>query len=256
MATLAVKKVADTREYGVVLHDRAGRITGFQEKPEPDEALSDLGNCGIYIFEPADLRLLPRPPVRGLGPGRVPGAAGATTCRSTSTRCASTGTTSARWRSCARAPSTRCAASCAWRSTARSRPRRDRRRRGSVRCPADAEVEGPGVDRRDVQIGAGRASDGPGRARRRRARRRRRAAAREHRLSRHRGRRRVDPDRRDRRARGHPAEPAPTAARRPPPSARTHSTCEASRAEPAAGRRAEPLVSQSERVSPSRRKEA
>jgi len=52
VATLAVKKVADTREYGVVLHDRGGRITGFQEKPEPEEALSDLGNCGIYIFEP------------------------------------------------------------------------------------------------------------------------------------------------------------------------------------------------------------
>jgi mannose-1-phosphate guanylyltransferase len=52
IATLAVKRVADTREYGVVLHDRAGRITGFQEKPEPDEALSDLGNCGIYLFDP------------------------------------------------------------------------------------------------------------------------------------------------------------------------------------------------------------
>ncbi len=52
VATLAVKKVADTREYGVVLHDRAGRITGFQEKPAPEEALSDLGNCGIYIFAP------------------------------------------------------------------------------------------------------------------------------------------------------------------------------------------------------------
>ncbi len=52
VATLAVKKVSDTREYGVVLHDREGRITGFQEKPEPEEALSDLGNCGIYIFEP------------------------------------------------------------------------------------------------------------------------------------------------------------------------------------------------------------
>jgi mannose-1-phosphate guanylyltransferase len=51
IATLAVKKVADTREYGVVLRDRTGRITGFQEKPEPEEALSDLGNCGIYIFE-------------------------------------------------------------------------------------------------------------------------------------------------------------------------------------------------------------
>jgi len=52
VATLAVKKVPDTREYGVVLHDREGRITGFQEKPEPDEALSDLGNCGIYVFSP------------------------------------------------------------------------------------------------------------------------------------------------------------------------------------------------------------
>ncbi len=52
IATLAVKKVADTREYGVVLHDRDGRITGFQEKPSPDEALSDLGNCGIYVFSP------------------------------------------------------------------------------------------------------------------------------------------------------------------------------------------------------------
>lgn len=50
LATLAVKKVADTREYGVVLHDREGRVTGFQEKPQPEEALSDLGNCGIYVF--------------------------------------------------------------------------------------------------------------------------------------------------------------------------------------------------------------
>jgi mannose-1-phosphate guanylyltransferase len=50
IATLAVKQVPDTREYGVVLHDREGRITGFQEKPHPDEALSDLGNCGIYVF--------------------------------------------------------------------------------------------------------------------------------------------------------------------------------------------------------------
>ncbi len=35
VATLAVKKVPDTREYGVVLHDAGGRITGFQEKPPP-----------------------------------------------------------------------------------------------------------------------------------------------------------------------------------------------------------------------------
>jgi mannose-1-phosphate guanylyltransferase/mannose-1-phosphate guanylyltransferase/phosphomannomutase len=52
IATLAVKRVADTREFGVVLHDSEGRITGFQEKPIPEEALSDLGNCGIYVFDP------------------------------------------------------------------------------------------------------------------------------------------------------------------------------------------------------------
>lgn len=52
IGTLTVKRVDDTREYGVVLHDADGRISGFQEKPHPDEALSDLGNCGIYCFSP------------------------------------------------------------------------------------------------------------------------------------------------------------------------------------------------------------
>jgi mannose-1-phosphate guanylyltransferase len=52
IATLAVRRVSDTREYGVVVHDETGRITGFQEKPDPALALSDLGNCGIYMFEP------------------------------------------------------------------------------------------------------------------------------------------------------------------------------------------------------------
>ncbi|MGO9762841.1 MAG: NDP-sugar synthase, partial [Solirubrobacteraceae bacterium] len=62
VATLAVKHVADTREYGVVLHDREGRITGFQEKPQPDEALSSLGNCGIYLFEPQIFDYFPKRP--------------------------------------------------------------------------------------------------------------------------------------------------------------------------------------------------
>jgi mannose-1-phosphate guanylyltransferase len=52
IATLTVKKVDDTREYGVVIHDADGRIQGFQEKPDPAEALSELGNCGIYCFSP------------------------------------------------------------------------------------------------------------------------------------------------------------------------------------------------------------
>ncbi|MGH2905722.1 MAG: sugar phosphate nucleotidyltransferase [Solirubrobacterales bacterium] len=62
VATLTVKKVPDTREYGVVLHDSEGRITGFQEKPEPEEALSDLGNCGIYVFSPEIFDYFPETP--------------------------------------------------------------------------------------------------------------------------------------------------------------------------------------------------
>jgi mannose-1-phosphate guanylyltransferase/mannose-1-phosphate guanylyltransferase/phosphomannomutase len=62
VATLAVKRVSDTREYGVVLHDREGRITGFQEKPAPAEALSDLGNCGIYMFAPSIFDYFPERP--------------------------------------------------------------------------------------------------------------------------------------------------------------------------------------------------
>src|SRR5439155_1144116 len=79
IATLAVKRVEDTREYGVVLHDSDGRVTGFQEKPEPAEALSDLGNCGIYVFEPSIFEHFPaRPfvdsataPALGTGPSCV-----------------------------------------------------------------------------------------------------------------------------------------------------------------------------------------
>ncbi len=62
IATLSVKQVPDTREFGVVLHDREGRITGFQEKPSPDEALSDLGNCGIYMFSPQIFDYFPERP--------------------------------------------------------------------------------------------------------------------------------------------------------------------------------------------------
>ena len=50
IATLATKRVEDTTQFGVAITDDEGRIQGFQEKPEPAEALSDLANCGIYMF--------------------------------------------------------------------------------------------------------------------------------------------------------------------------------------------------------------
>ncbi|MHB9149388.1 MAG: sugar phosphate nucleotidyltransferase [Thermoleophilia bacterium] len=59
IATLVSKQVADTSQYGVVVVDEDRRIRGFQEKPAPQDALSDLCNCGIYLFEPAIFEHIP-----------------------------------------------------------------------------------------------------------------------------------------------------------------------------------------------------
>ena len=63
IATLAVKRVLNTRQYGVVIHGPDGRVEGFQEKPDPAEALSDLGNCGIYFFRNEIFDHFPERPV-------------------------------------------------------------------------------------------------------------------------------------------------------------------------------------------------
>ena len=52
IATLAVKRVPNVSEFGVVVTGADGRVQGFQEKPDPAEALSDLANCMIYVLEP------------------------------------------------------------------------------------------------------------------------------------------------------------------------------------------------------------
>jgi mannose-1-phosphate guanylyltransferase len=52
IATLSLKRVDDPSQIGVVILGEDDRIQGFQEKPDPAEALSDLGNCGIYVMEP------------------------------------------------------------------------------------------------------------------------------------------------------------------------------------------------------------
>lgn len=61
IATLATRRVTDTSEFGVVITDEAGRIQGFQEKPDPAEALSDLANCGIYMFDAGIFDFFPAP---------------------------------------------------------------------------------------------------------------------------------------------------------------------------------------------------
>jgi mannose-1-phosphate guanylyltransferase len=76
IATLATKRVEDTSQFGVAITGADGRIQGFQEKPEPAEALSDLANCGIYMFRAEIFDFFPEPGTsKAAGPGDPPGFA-------------------------------------------------------------------------------------------------------------------------------------------------------------------------------------
>src|SRR5215210_6502116 len=59
LATIALHRVYDTSEFGVVEVDEEGNILSFQEKPDPREAVSTLANTGIYVFEPKVLEYIP-----------------------------------------------------------------------------------------------------------------------------------------------------------------------------------------------------
>ena len=61
IATLATKRVSDTDQYGVAIAGEDGRIQGFQEKPDPAEALSDLANTCIYMFDAEVFDFFPEP---------------------------------------------------------------------------------------------------------------------------------------------------------------------------------------------------
>jgi NDP-sugar pyrophosphorylase family protein len=59
LATIALRRVYDTSEFGVVEVDEEGAILSFQEKPNPEEAISTLANTGIYVLEPRALDYIP-----------------------------------------------------------------------------------------------------------------------------------------------------------------------------------------------------
>ena len=59
LATIALRRVFDTSEFGVVDIDEEDNIRGFQEKPDPKEAISTLANTGIYVLEPRALEYIP-----------------------------------------------------------------------------------------------------------------------------------------------------------------------------------------------------
>jgi mannose-1-phosphate guanylyltransferase len=61
LATMATKRVADTEQFGVVIASGDGRVQGFQEKPDPAEALSDLANTCIYMFRAEVFDHFPEP---------------------------------------------------------------------------------------------------------------------------------------------------------------------------------------------------
>jgi mannose-1-phosphate guanylyltransferase len=76
IASLATKRVEDTSQFGVAIAGADGRIQGFQEKPDPSEALSDLANCGIYMFRAEIFDFFPAPGTsKAAGEGDPPGFA-------------------------------------------------------------------------------------------------------------------------------------------------------------------------------------
>lgn len=57
-ATIIVKKVIDPREFGLVLNDKEGKITGFIEKPSYESCTTDLANTGVYILSKSALDMI------------------------------------------------------------------------------------------------------------------------------------------------------------------------------------------------------
>ncbi|HET6406207.1 MAG TPA: NDP-sugar synthase [Candidatus Thermoplasmatota archaeon] len=60
VATMALTRVENVSEFGIVGLDDTGRIVKFKEKPKTkEEAFSNLINTGIYVLEPEALRAVP-----------------------------------------------------------------------------------------------------------------------------------------------------------------------------------------------------
>ncbi len=58
--TIALQRVTNPLEFGVVVTDEQGRIVRFLEKPSWGEVFSDTINTGIYVLEPAILDRMQR----------------------------------------------------------------------------------------------------------------------------------------------------------------------------------------------------
>jgi mannose-1-phosphate guanylyltransferase/phosphomannomutase len=59
VATIALKRVENPLEFGVVITDEEGRIERFLEKPSWGQVFSDTINTGVYVLDPSVLRTIP-----------------------------------------------------------------------------------------------------------------------------------------------------------------------------------------------------
>lgn len=58
--TMALTRVDNPTEFGIVGLDGDGRVERFREKPPPEEVFSDLVNAGIYVLERQVMERVPR----------------------------------------------------------------------------------------------------------------------------------------------------------------------------------------------------
>ena len=74
MITIAARRVpsSDTHKYGMIATGADGRITAFQEKPQPDQACSDLASTGVYLMNPALFDLVEDTPGQDIGTDLLP----------------------------------------------------------------------------------------------------------------------------------------------------------------------------------------
>ncbi|GIV76534.1 nucleotidyltransferase family protein [Litorilinea aerophila] len=70
--TLALYRVPNPGECGLVETDPQGRVTRFVEKPPPDQIFTDLANGGILVCEPSILDWIPAETVYDFGHDLLP----------------------------------------------------------------------------------------------------------------------------------------------------------------------------------------
>ena len=77
IATIVLKDVPkeEVFKYGVVKLDKNNKIVKFQEKPKVQDAVSNLANTGIYIFEPEIFNHIPKDVQYDIGSDLLPSLA-------------------------------------------------------------------------------------------------------------------------------------------------------------------------------------